>query len=226
MVVTRADVYDKILSAERPVCPHCGQEMNIWECFNTPFTCGSRWGSPYLYVCANDQCPAFVQGWASMKRQYGKTCSYRCICYPDSRKTALMMVFTHNDTKAGIIEEDVIARDKVRGTNQDPAVQELLRSFESRTADELMASLTNKEVYHKVRAKAAELIGELGLLETIEPLSNFRPKDPRVSVAIRKAITRIHAINATQECPYCKEIIEGQAATCSQCGRDLPQTKG
>ena len=35
MVVTKADVYEKVIFAERPVCPHCGKEMKISECHDT-----------------------------------------------------------------------------------------------------------------------------------------------------------------------------------------------
>jgi hypothetical protein len=221
MVVTRADVYEKVIFADRPVCPYCSQEMRVWECFNTPFTCGSRWGSPYLYVCINDQCPPFVEGWESMKKLYGRTCSYRCICYPSSRKTAMMMVYTHADTKSGIIDEAVIAADKIRGTAQDPAVQELVQYFESRDIQTLMETLFDEKVHYGVRIRAAELIGELGSVETIDPLRNYKSGDTRVDSAVRNAIIRIHSINASQECPYCSEIVEAEATTCSQCGREL-----
>jgi uncharacterized Zn-finger protein len=30
MVVTKADVYEKVIFAERPVCPYCGNEMKVW----------------------------------------------------------------------------------------------------------------------------------------------------------------------------------------------------
>ena len=31
-ILTREDVYNKMVNQEKPVCPHCGQEMVIWEC--------------------------------------------------------------------------------------------------------------------------------------------------------------------------------------------------
>jgi hypothetical protein len=42
MVVTRADIYEKAIFAKRPVYPHCGQEIKIWQCARTAFVCGSR----------------------------------------------------------------------------------------------------------------------------------------------------------------------------------------
>lgn len=221
MVVTKADVYEKVIFAERPVCPHCGKEMNISECADTGLSCGSGWGTPYFFVCFNDKCPAFVNGWESMKRDYGRKCSYRCICFPGSRKTEMMMVFSYSDVKSEIVDEDVIATDRARGTAADPAVQELVLCFESKDVKALLSNLFDDKVYYKVRLKAAELIGELGLVEAIEPLRNYESKDQRIVAKVDDGIKRIHEITHTRECPYCTEIIEAQATTCSQCGKGL-----
>jgi hypothetical protein len=221
MVVTKSDVYEKVIFAKRPLCPHCGQAMKIWECPDAGLSCGSGWGTPYLFVCLNDECPAFVKGWASMKREYGRTCSYRCICYPNLRTTEMMMVFSSTDCRAGIIDEAVVAESRAKGTPEDPDVQKLIRYGESRDVKALLDTLCDEDVYYKVRQKAAELIGELGLLETIEFLQNEPFKDRRILTTVRNAVKTIHEINQTQECPYCAEIIEVGATTCQHCGRDL-----
>ena len=221
MVVTKADIYEKVISAERPVCPHCGKEMKVSECHDTGISCGSGWGTPYLFVCLNDECPPFVNGWESMKKNYGRRCSYRCICFPDSLKTELMMVLTSSEGEWNIIDEDVIAADIARGTSADPAVQELVQCLESKDVRTLLDSIFDEKVYYKVRLKAAELIGELGSVEAIEPLRNSECKNQLIATKVRNAIKRIHKISSTRECPYCTEIIEAKATTCSQCGKDL-----
>jgi hypothetical protein len=156
-----------------------------------------------------------------MKKEYGRTFSYRCICYPDSRKTAMMVVYTHAEIKSGIIDEAVIAGDKAKGTAEDPAVQELVRYFEAKDVNALVAALADKKAHYKARVKAAELLGEAGSEETIDFLLNHQFKDERVSAAVRKAINRIHEINKTRECPFCSEIVPAGIAKCSQCGREL-----
>jgi RNA polymerase subunit RPABC4/transcription elongation factor Spt4 len=221
MVVTKADVYEKVISAERPVCPHCGKEMKILECNDTGLSCSSRWGTPYLFVCLNDECQPFVNGWENMKRDYGRKCSYRCICYPDSRKTEMMMVFSYADCKSGVIDEGIVAADRAKGTPEDPAVQEVFRCFESNDVNALLANLFDDKVHYKVRLKAVELIVELGLLEAVEPLQNHQFVDQRIAIRVHDAVARIHKISNTRECPYCTEIIEAGATICSQCGRDL-----
>lgn len=221
MVVTKADIYEKVIWAERPVCPHCGNEMRIWECPETGFSCGSGWGTPYLFVCLNDQCPPFVNGWESMKKGYGRNCSYRCISFPDSQGTEMMMVFSHVDCQADVLDEAAIASDKSRGTDEDPAMEELMGCFDRRDIKALLASLFDEKAYHGVRVRAAGLIGELGLVEAIDPLQNQNYTDQHVRTSVLKAIARIHELNSTQECPHCAEIIQRQAATCSQCGREV-----
>jgi hypothetical protein len=222
MVITKADVYEKVILAERPVCPHCGQRMKIWECSETGLSCGLGWGTPYLFVCVNDGCPLFVNGWKGMKSNYGRTCSCRCICLPDSGLTEMMMVFSSGDCKPGLLDEGVIAEDKLRGTDEDPAVQQLIGYFEREDLASLQASLLDDAAHWKVRLRAAELLGELGLLQALEPLQTARFRDKRIADAVRAAIQRIHEINDTQECPHCTEIIGAEVKICTQCGRPLP----
>jgi hypothetical protein len=221
MVVTKADVYEKMIFAERPVCPYCGEQMRIWENLDPGLSCGSGWGTPYLFICGNDECPPFASGWDNMKKNYGRTCSYRCIRFPDSLNTEMMMVYTRVDIDSGLIEEAVVTADKARGTAQDPAVQKLIRQFETRDVDALVATLFDKKAYYKVRLKAAELLGEGGFRKTIDILSDYHPKDQRINSAVREAINKIHAVNKTQECPFCREIVEAGIAKCKQCGRNL-----
>ena len=133
----------------------------------------------------------------------------------------MMMVFSYADGRSDAIDEGVIAADMAKGTAGDPAVQELVRCFESKDMKALLSNLFDDKVHHKVRLKSAELIGKLGLVETIEPLCNHQFRDQRILSGVRDAIKRIHEINSTQECPHCAEVIKAGSTTCSQCGRGL-----
>ena len=219
MVVTKADVYEEVIFAERPVCPHCGKEMSIYECGQGGVVTGSRWGTPYLFICVNDQCPLFVKGWKHMRESYHHSCSYRCFCYPDSHRTESMVVYS--PLMPGIIDENTITKARARGTLDDPEVQNLLDIFESRDLEGLIAVLLDEKRYYKLRLKAAELIGELGVSEVIEPLSNYKFKDQRIATRVRDIVQRIHEMNGTRVCPFCAEIIDATATTCSECGRKL-----
>jgi len=41
-----------------------------------------------------------------------------------------MMVFSSGDCQPGLLDETDIAVDRLRGTNEDPAVRQLMRYFE------------------------------------------------------------------------------------------------
>jgi ribosomal protein L37AE/L43A len=83
---TKEQVLEKILDQEKPKCPHCGKEMNLWEVPSIPMGDGLGWGEPYLFVCFNDECPLYTQGWDQVEEDYGHKASYRSICYPSSGK--------------------------------------------------------------------------------------------------------------------------------------------
>ena len=222
MVVTKSDVYDKVIFAERPICPHCGKEMGIYACGQEgAAVCGGRWGTPYLFICVNDKCPLFVEGWNHMRETYRHACSYRCFCYPDARRTESMVVYSH--AMPGIIDEATISRDRARGTPEDPQVQRLQHLFESRDLEELLASLFDEKLYYKLRLKAAELVGQLGMPEAIEPLRDHEFKDHRIANRVRYSVQEIHQMNGTRECPFCAEVIDAAQTTCSECGRELAE---
>ena len=91
---TKEQVLEKIISEKKPTCPHCKVEMKLWEVPPIDFSDGLGWGTPYLYVCFNDDCPLYVQGWKNIKENYGHKSSYRCICYPNTEQFECMPVFS------------------------------------------------------------------------------------------------------------------------------------
>ena len=46
-------------------CPHCGARMLKW--YTPP---DLSWGTPYQYVCFNDECSYYVRGWAWIEQTY------------------------------------------------------------------------------------------------------------------------------------------------------------
>ena len=122
-----------------------------------------------------------------MKERYGRRCSYRCLCYPESRNTEMMLVYSKTDIRAGIIDEKTIAADRARGTLADPAVQKLIRAFELTDLTLLMTTVLDDRTHYKVRIKALKLVGELGSAEAIEPLRNAKFQDQRVAAKVDDA---------------------------------------
>ena len=82
-----------------PRCPHCGQEMKKWQ---VPIT--STWPNEFFFVCFNDDCSYFVQGWEQMWEQQATRASYRCRLDPDTGKCAALPVWFYDALKNNIIQ--------------------------------------------------------------------------------------------------------------------------
>ncbi len=90
---------------DAPNCPYCNQRMS--KCEIPPYNFGdisSGWSDPFLYVCFDDKCKFFVEGWDRMKKFYGKTVSYRFMYQPTNGVEHAMCVFSSDAFKNLIIE--------------------------------------------------------------------------------------------------------------------------
>jgi hypothetical protein len=198
-VVTREDVYNKMVTEERPRCPYCGKKMLIWECPPINFSDGLGWGSPYLYVCFNDDCPLYLEGWKDIMDHYANVASYRCVCDP-------MSTSRHREA-----EERGLAKLQVY--------------YDAGDADAMLMVLLAEKTVPKVRLKAAEMIGEIGGLNVIEPIRNYAFENDLIKEKAEASMDRIHKRNYTKECPFCAEIIKARAVVCKHCGKELTLAK-
>jgi hypothetical protein len=80
-------------------CPHCGQKMSKWV--PPP---DSNWGPAMQYVCFNDDCPYYVQGWEWMKSQYNHKASYRHRYDPETGSSGPLPVWSAEALRQGIVE--------------------------------------------------------------------------------------------------------------------------
>ena len=74
---------------------------------------------------------------------------------------------------------------------------------------------------NRVRKKAAQMIGDIGEVEAIEPLRNARFGNGVVQKEVDAAISKIHARYYTRECPFCAEIIKKRAKVCKHCHAEI-----
>lgn len=90
---------------KNPLCPHCGQPTKKWSTPRFNVGDGSGWDSLFLHVCFNDECPLYVNGWASMMTHYGRTGSVRYMENPDSGEKSSIPVGNPYALRGDIIED-------------------------------------------------------------------------------------------------------------------------
>ena len=84
---------------EVKTCPHCNKPMKKWRC--PP---ASSWNFEFQYVCFNDECPYYINGWEWMKEKYNQNVSYRYRINPFNNESGPLPVWSKNALKDSIIE--------------------------------------------------------------------------------------------------------------------------
>lgn len=218
---TKEQVLEAMLSAEKPRCPHCEQEMSLWEVPPINFSDGLGWGSPYLFVCFNDDCVVYRQGWDSMMQNYGRTASYRCMCYPDKRNFEYLPVFSPMGAQGQIIDDQVLLEQETLKENIKIGFSVLADCYVNKDGVTVTRIILDPTEPARVRLKAAEMIGDIGELESIEPLRSHKFGTEKMQNAIEASIAKIHERYFTRECPFCAEIIKKRANICKHCGKTV-----
>jgi tRNA(Ile2) C34 agmatinyltransferase TiaS len=218
---TKEQVLEKILSYEKPHCPHCGTEMNIWEVPPFSFSDGLGWGTPYLFICFNNECPIYVRGWENMEENYAQNASYRCMNYPGTKQFEFIPVFSPIGGTGQIVDEQVLVEQEMLKEKIKKAFIILTDAYIAKDSVTVVRILLDGTEPNRVRLKAAEMVGDIGELEAIEPIKNVRFGNEIVQEKVNKSIQKIHKRYFTRECPFCAEIIKKRAKICKHCGRDV-----
>jgi predicted RNA-binding Zn-ribbon protein involved in translation (DUF1610 family) len=212
---------EQVMEDKKTVCPHCGQKMNKWSTPTFNFADGLGWCTPFLYVCFNDECTFYVNSWKHMYEIYGQEMGYRHMLHPDSGESSSLPVGSKYAMKGDIIDEIREAEEKEELETRKKAFITLTDYFIAKDADSIMKILLNEEGFASVRLKAAEHLGELGELRTLQPMMNFKFANEVIQKQVDESVQKIHKKNFTMECPYCAEIIKIRAKICKHCGREL-----
>jgi hypothetical protein len=218
---TKEQVLERILTQPKPKCPHCGEEMNLWEVPPVNVGDGLGWGTPYLYICFNDNCSCYQQGWDHMKETYAQTASYRSINYPGTKTFEIIPVFSSMGGRGQVIDEQVLAEQEALKEAIKKGFSILAECYVSKDGPQILRMLFDAAEPVRVRAKAAEMIGDIGELEAIEPIRNATFGNEILQKKIDEAISKIHKRFFTRECPFCAEIIKKRAKICKHCQMEV-----
>ena len=197
-------------------------EMSIWAVPQVTFADGLGWGVPYLFVCFNNNCPLYKKGWEQIKTHYGHIASYRCILYPGTNQFETMLIFSPSGGTGQIIDKEIAERQMALESASKKELALLEECRKSQNWKLALKILLNPDKSEVVRIKAAEIIGETGELEAIDPIKNHIFQDDSLLNSVEKSLEKIHERHFTRECPFCAEIIKKKAKICKHCGKALP----
>ena len=82
-------------------CPHCGSALKKWLVPD-----GASWEEEFFFVCFNDDCSYYRQGWEWMKEQYNQVASYRYTLNPTTGASTMIPVWSDVATREMIVEDN------------------------------------------------------------------------------------------------------------------------
>jgi hypothetical protein len=218
---TREQVLEKVLHMEKPVCPYCKTEMKLWEVPPVNFSDGLGWGEPFLFMCFNDDCSCYAQGWSHMEENMGHKASYRCFSYPSNGRFEVMPVFSRQGAQGQIIDDQMVAQEEALKEAVKRGFSILATCFVEKDGPAVLRILLDPTEPARVRLKAAEMIGDIGEIDAIEPLRNLKTGNEIIDAQLEKSVGNIHARFYTRECPFCAEIIKQRAKVCKHCNQNI-----
>jgi hypothetical protein len=220
-IETKQEYMERVMAMEKPRCPHCNEEMKLWEVPPITFSDGLGWGSPYLFLCFNDECPLYKKGWQDMEENYAQRASMRCFNYPGTEQFECMPVFSSMGGQGQIIDDEVLAQQEMLKEQTKRGFSILADCYVNKDGVTIMRLLSDACEPMRVRIKAAEMMGDIGELEAVETLRFMKAANAKLQEGIDQAVSKIHERYFTRECPFCAEIIKKRAKVCKHCGKDV-----
>lgn len=209
------------LLEEEHHCPYCSARLTL--CHAPPIHVGDGlgWGSEYLFICLNDECKLFVNGWKNIENNYGHVGSYRHMKLPDSNESYSMMVGGVDAFTGSVVDPEQIRRTNIRHEKEREATAALATCVADKNPEPVLYLLLEDNVSLAVKQRAAELLTALNDLACVEPLRNHTFKDPYLEQTVNLALKAILAANFVKECPYCAELVKVRATLCKHCQKEL-----
>lgn len=220
-IETKEQFLERMMAQTKPRCPHCNQEMSIWEVPPINYSDGLGWGAPYLFVCFNDDCSLYKEGWQNIEENFGHSASYRCMCYLGADSFECMPVFSPIGGTGQVIDDQVVLQEEMLKENIKKGFSILAECYVSQNTIEILRLILDSGQPVRVRLKAAEMIGDIGPVDAVDALKGPRFGNEKLQEAVRKAVQKIHERHFTRECPFCAEIIKSRAKICKHCGKEV-----
>jgi len=204
-----------------PTCPHCKTELSCCESPAIHVGDGLGWGSDVLYICLNDECSVFINGWKQIEIQYGHSSSYRYMQLPGSSESNVMMVGSEDAFKGSIIDLEVVEAQNIRYQKEKKALEDLESSTKEKDLGPAMQLILDEAAGVKGRKKAISMLLEINDLGCIDPIRNHKFRDTSVETECNMIIPQLLKANFKKECPFCLELVKSKARVCMHCKKEL-----
>ncbi len=133
----------------------------------------------------------------------------------------MMPVFSPIGGSGQVIDNEMMAKEEALKESMKKGFSILADCYVGKDVVTILNLLFDSTQPARVRIKAAEMTGDLGELEAIEPIRNLKFGNQILQEAVEKAVKKIHERHFTRECPFCAEIIKKRAKVCKHCDKDV-----
>lgn len=213
--------FDTSYYDEIHVCPYCNEKMSCCEAPPIHIGDGLGWGSEILFICLNDDCSLYTEGWQNIEEKYGHHASYRYMELPGSKEKNIMMVGSKDAFTGSVVDPQQIKKQNERFRKEQQAVKDLATCIEDHNLESVLFLILDEAANIADRKRAISYLPELNDLSCIDPIRNHTFRDTSLEMECNMAISQLLKVNHKKECPYCFEIIKAQAKKCQHCKENL-----
>lgn len=203
------------------ICPNCNTKMSCCEAPPVHVGDGLGWGSEVLFICLNNECSVFKNGWQHIELQYGHKGSYRCMELPGSKEKNVMMVASEYAFTGSEIDTEAVKKQNIRYVKEQEAVAALGTCIEMHNLEPVLTLILDESATLANRQKAVACLKPLNELACIDPIRNHTFRDTSLLQECSMIISEILKAHFKKECPHCAELIKAQAQKCMHCQADL-----
>lgn len=202
-------------------CPHCNSRLQ--PCETPPFHIGDGlgWGAEVMFVCLNNECPPYKNGWQHIDETYGHVGSYRYMRLHNEKKGELMMVGSEVAFTGSVLDPEAIIAANKRYQQEKVWYEQLDESIESNDLTPALGILLDDKSSRTHRFKACDTLLKIKDITCYDAIRNHTFEHPDLEHKVNTTLTSLLKVCFKKECPDCAEIIQEKAKKCKHCQKDL-----
>ncbi len=206
---------------EEHFCPHCKIRLTCCNCPPIHVGDGLGWGTEIFFVCLNDECSLYKNGWEHVEAQYGHCASFRFVLLPGEKKGTPMCVGSSEAFTGSAVDIEELKAKNIRHLAEKEALNKFDTCIEEKNIEPILTVLLDEKAQKEGRQRAVDLLVDLNDLNCIDAIRNHSFRNADLEHKTNLAISQILKTHFRKECPQCSEIIKAQAKACKECGKEF-----